>query len=66
MTTIVINVNGMKCMHCKKRVEDACMSVQGVLNASASLEGSNVTIDHNNADISLIKKAIIKAGYDAE
>jgi copper chaperone CopZ len=64
-TTTVLNVNGMKCMHCKKRVEDACMGVKGVLNASASLEGKTVTIDHNDASIEEIKKAIIKAGYDA-
>lgn len=65
MTTTIIKVNGMMCQHCKKRVEDACMSVSGVLNASASVEAKEVVIDHEGANVNDIKKAIIKAGYDA-
>ena len=64
MTTI-LKVNGMMCQHCKKRVEDACMSIKGVINASASVEAKEVTIEHDGASIEEIKKAIIKAGYDA-
>jgi copper ion binding protein len=66
-TTTVLNVNGMKCMHCKKRVEDACKGVNGVKDAKVNLDAKNVTVTlENNVDASLIKKAINDAGYEAK
>ena len=65
MNKVVINVEGMMCIHCKAHVEEACKKVAGVLDAVASLEDKNVTVT-SNTDISLdtLKNAIKDAGYD--
>ena len=67
MDKIVINVEGMMCMHCVKHVEDACKKVSGVLDAKASLDDKNVTVSYegsiNKEDI---VKNIIDAGYEVK
>lgn len=67
MDNLVISVDGMMCMHCAKRVEDACKGVNGVKDAKVNLDAKNVTVTlENNVDASLIKKAINDAGYEAK
>ena len=64
---VVINVNGMMCMHCVKHVEDACLKVNGVNDAKASLENKNVTIIcDSNTNIDEVKKNITEAGYEVK
>lgn len=41
------SVSGMKCMHCKARVEDALKGVKGVTSAQADLEGKSVTVEYD-------------------
>ena len=67
MEKIVINVNGMMCMHCKKHVEDACLKIDGVSEANADLDKKNVTVSitKNVAREDLVK-SIIDAGYEAK
>ena len=63
----VVTVDGMMCMHCVKHVEDACLKVNGVNDAKASLENKNVTIIcDNNTNIDEVKKAITEAGYEVK
>ena len=64
---VVINVNGMMCMHCVKHVEDACLKVNGVNDAKASLDNKNVTIIcDSNTNIDEVKKNITEAGYEVK
>ena len=59
-----IFVEGMMCAHCKKRVEDAAMSIEGVKKAEASLEEKKLVVEGgDNFDLEAIKKAITDAGY---
>ena len=67
MNKLVISVDGMMCMHCAKRVEDACKSVTGVEGAKVSLDDKNVTVTSNGEiDKEAVVKAIIEAGYEAK
>ncbi len=67
MNTLVLNVEGMMCKHCKAHVEEACKKVQGVIDATASLEAKNVTITYEG-DIQSeeIVKNITEAGYEVK
>ena len=62
----VIKVNGMMCGHCVMHVENAAKSVDGVLSAKADLANKEVVIEHNGADIELIKQKIKDAGYEVK
>lgn len=67
MNQLVLNVDGMMCMHCVKHVEDASKKVVGVINAHASLDGKTVTIDYEgNIDKEQIIKNITDAGYSVK
>lgn len=59
----VIKVEGMMCPHCKSRVESVSKAVPGVANAVVDLQARQVTIT-GDADIALVKKAIVDAGYE--
>ncbi len=67
MTKKVFNVDGMMCKHCKAHVEEACMKLEGVSEAVASLEDKNVTVTCNGIvnDEDIIK-AITDAGYEVK
>ena len=60
---MVIKVEGMMCTHCKARVESVCKAVSGVEDAVVDLQAKHVTVS-GNADIAMLKKAIIDAGYE--
>lgn len=62
-----IKVEGMMCKHCKAHVEKACLEVDGVSNAIASLENKNVVVTlTKDVNLDEIKKAITEAGYEAK
>ncbi len=67
MKTLVLNVDGMMCDHCKAHVEEACKKVSGVVRAEASVKDKNVTIYYED---SINKEEVIKsiqdAGYQAK
>ena len=67
MKELVINVEGMMCMHCVKHVEDACKKVSGVVDAKASLDNKNVVVSYDG-DINKeeIVNNIVSAGYEAK
>lgn len=67
MNTIVINVEGMMCKHCKAHVEKACMNVLGVTSAEASLDAKNVTVVcDDTVSKEVLAKSIIDAGYEVK
>jgi copper chaperone len=57
-------VNGMKCMHCKAKVEAALQALDGVQKANADLQNKNVTIDYDEKTVSVddLKKAVGASG----
>ena len=59
----VIKVGGMMCPHCKARVESVCKAVEGATDAVVDLQEKQVTVT-GNADVELLKKAIVDAGYE--
>ena len=58
----VIKVEGMMCSHCKARVEKACKSVPGTVDAIVDLEAKTVTVT-GTADVAALKQAITDADY---
>ncbi len=65
MKTLILNVNGMMCVHCEMTVSNALKKIDGVVDAVADHESKKVTITLNkNVDISLLKQAIINCGYE--
>ena len=65
--SVVINVEGMMCEHCAKRVEDACLGVNGVAKAKVSLKNKNVTVSSNEElNEAELKAAINAAGYQTK
>ena len=67
MKKIIINVEGMMCMHCVKRVIEACKKVDGVEETEASLEEKTVSIVcDEKVSKSDIEKNIIEEGYEVK
>lgn len=66
MSTSVLNVGGMNCAHCKKAVEKALQTLDGVQAAEVNLNAGTVTIEHDDGVISesKLKNTIRDAGYD--
>ncbi len=59
----VIKVEGMMCSHCKARVEKACKSVPGTVDAVVDLAAKTVTVT-GSADVAALKQAITDADYE--
>ena len=60
----MLQVEGMMCNHCKEHVENACKSIKNVVQASASLDKKNVTIEYVDAiNQDEIIQSIENAGY---
>lgn len=63
----VILVEGMMCEKCKKHVEDACMSVPGILSANADLKKKCVTVkSKEEINVEAVKASITDAGYETK
>lgn len=58
-------VNGMKCPHCKAKVENALNGLDGVSAAEVSLPDHNVTVEYDDAKVSesQMKEAVDNAGH---
>ena len=56
-------IEGMMCIHCVRRVEQALKSVAGVEDVVVSLENKNAVI--TGGDVRALKKAVADAGYEA-
>lgn len=67
MKTLVLQVEGMMCNHCKAHVENACKKVKNVVQATASLEEKNVTIEYiDTINKEEVIQNIVDAGYNAK
>ena len=62
---ITINIEGMHCMHCVKRVEAALKAVPGVKKFKVNLEGkcADVHFIPEKTNKETVIKAVADAGY---
>ncbi|WP_077196052.1 heavy-metal-associated domain-containing protein [Prevotella ihumii] len=58
----IFSVNGMKCEHCKAKVETAIKAVPGVQIAEANVAEKNVSITYDEI---LVSPAQLKKAVDA-
>ena len=62
-----LNVEGMSCMHCVKKVETALKDVKGVKSVNVSLENKTAEVTlKEDVDLSVLKKAVEDAGYEVK
>ena len=60
----VINVDGMSCSHCAKKIENSLKEVEGVLKVSINLDKKEVIITSKfEIDTNLLRKKIEDLGY---
>ena len=64
MKETTLSVIGMTCNHCKASVESALSEVEGVQQATVSLEQNQVTVKHENVPHERLVDAIEEIGYD--
>ena len=62
MEKLIFSVNGMKCDHCKAKVETAIKAVPGVQIAEANVAEKNVSITYDEI---LVSPAQLKKAVDA-
>ncbi len=66
-TKQTIKVNGMKCEHCKKRVQAALSSIEGITSTNINLKTGIVKIKSpKEIPFSTLEKVIQEAGYEIE
>lgn len=66
MKNVKLNVEGMHCEGCSKRLENVLNELEGVESANVSLEEKTAEVNYNEEEIRLeeIKEAIIDAGFE--
>lgn len=62
--TRVLQIEGMTCASCVRRVEKALGAVPGVLGASVNLATEQATVRFTGDNVAQLESAIRKAGYD--
>ena len=64
---MIIKVKGMKCDHCKKRVEESLLKVEGIKKVKIDLKTGNVQItSKEDIPFSQLKTIIEETGYEIE
>ncbi|MBZ4687780.1 MAG: copper ion binding protein [Clostridiales bacterium] len=65
---LTMDVAGMSCEHCKKAVEEALMTLEGVEKASVDLSKNIVEVNFDTEKTSEedLKEAITAAGYEVQ
>jgi len=67
MKTITLNVKGMVCEGCKKRVESALKTIDGILDVSADFETGKVLVTFKESVLEKsISDKIIDLGFEVE
>lgn len=61
----VIPVQGMHCVNCVMKIENAIKKIKGVFSASVDLKAEIALVEFNENETGLedIKKAILDSGY---
>jgi copper chaperone len=63
MKTTSMNIGGMSCEHCVKRVKKALEGAAGVVSAEVRVGTAVVTFDEAALSEDAIKKVVEKAGF---
>lgn len=67
MKEIILNVEGMVCTGCEKRVENSLKEIKNVKEVTANHENNKVIIKiEDEADINEIKDRIDELGFEVE
>lgn len=62
-----LNVEGMSCLHCVKKVETALKEVKGVKSVKVDLENKTADVTlKKDIDTEILKKAVEDAGYEVK
>lgn len=62
--TVTLTVDGMTCMHCAAKVENALKALKEVKSAKVNLAAKTVTVTlKKETDQTILKEAIENAGY---
>ena len=65
MTTTVLSVPEVHCGHCVSSIEGALKPMEGVSDATVSLEDTNVTVEHvDSVTTEQLAAAIVEQGYE--
>ena len=60
-------IEGMMCENCKKHVEKALNSIEGITNVNVSLDNKNAVIEYSKEiDDEILKNVISDAGYEVK
>lgn len=62
MSDTILKIEGMTCMHCKMKVENALKGVAGVSSVQVDLAGKKAVIA-GSAEQAALAKAVTDAGY---
>jgi len=57
-----LKIKGMHCESCKLLIEDICKETKGVKSCTVDFKSGTAVVEHDGADIKLIKKEIEKVG----
>lgn len=61
----ILNVEGMRCAHCKNAVEEAVKSLEGVTGATVDLSAKTVTVECSDAVTdAALQEAIEEEGFE--
>ena len=64
MGKLVLNVEGMSCMHCENAVKNAVSQINGVNSVEASFEKKEVIVEYaGDLNIDQVCGAITEEGY---
>jgi copper chaperone len=63
MKEITLNIGGMSCQHCVKRIEKALAALAGISKADVTVGKAVVSFDESKTAEREIKQAIETAGY---
>ncbi len=67
MATLTLAIDGMTCAHCKMTVTNALMGVDGVADATVSLEDARAVVEFDpaRASVEALVHAVDEEGYGA-
>ena len=66
--TVILNVTGMHCMHCRANVESALRAVKGVKDVKVDLENGRAEVKYipAKANVDTLVSAVSALGFGAE
>lgn len=66
MEKVILNVNGMSCMHCVNSIKTALGDIKGITDVNIDLEKQTVAVEYEENSVSKdkIKEMIEEQGYD--